>query len=118
MKNGVRRHVRTHVLTLFAARGLQFHLSELDKPDVLNGMLPGLGRDWTEIAPALSGVFCAFAAYALEWEAVAASWARDEHALLQPAAPCWVVPVIFCNTLMKGRTAKKELELCALPTAP
>ena len=110
-------HVRTHVLTLFAARGLQFHLAELDKPDVLNGMLPGLGRDWTEITPSLSTAFQLFAAYALEWEAVVASWARDEHALLQPATPCWASPVVYCTMLMKGKIAKKELELCALPTA-
>ena len=102
---------------LFAARGLQFHLAELDKPDVLNGMLPGLGRDWAEITPSLANAFISFAAYALEWEAVAASWARDEHALLQPATPSWYLPALFSIMLMKGRTAKKELELCALPTA-
>ena len=101
---------------LFAARGLQFHLAELDKPDVLNGMLPGLGRDWTEIIPSLSVVFVVLVTYALEWEAVAASWARDEHALLQPAAPSWVCPALFCIMLMKGKIAKKELELCALPS--
>ena len=101
---------------LFAARGLQFHLAELDKPDVLNGMLPGLGRDWTEITPSLANAFVSFAVYALEWEAVAASWARDEHALLQPATPCWVHPAVLCVMLMKGKIAKKELELCALPT--
>ena len=112
----MRRHMQTHVLTLFGARGMQFHLSELDKPDVLNGMLPGLGRDWTEIMSSLAGVFVSLAAYALEWEAVAASWARDEHALLQPATPSWACSAAFCNTLMKGRIAKKELELCALPT--
>ena len=105
------------MLTLFAARGLQFHLAELDKPDVLNGMVPGLGRDWTEITPSLSTAFQLFAAYALEWEAVVASWARDEHALLQPAAPSWYLPALYSIMLMKGRTAKKELELCALPTA-
>ena len=113
----MRRHMQTHVLTLFGARGMQFHLSELDKPDVLNGMLPGLGRDWSEILPSLANAFNSFAAYALEWEAVAASWARDEHALLQPATPCWYLPALFSIMLMKGRTAKKELELCALPTA-
>ena len=102
---------------LFAARGLQFHLAELDKSDVLNGMLPGLGRDWTEITPSLSVVFHSFAVYALEWEAVAASWARDEHALLQPAVPRWYLPAVYSITLMKGKIAKKELELCALPTA-
>jgi hypothetical protein len=36
-------------LTPVAVRDLQFHLAELDKPNVLNGLLPGLGRDWTEI---------------------------------------------------------------------
>ena len=113
----MRHHVRTHVLTLFDARGLQFHLAELDKPDVLNGMLPGLGRDWTEIVATLTSVYVSLAAYALEWEAVAASWARDEHALLQPAAPSWYLPALYSIMLMKGRTAKKELELCALPTA-
>ena len=25
------------------------HLAELPMPDVLNSMMPGLGRDWTEI---------------------------------------------------------------------
>ena len=104
------------MLTLFDARGLQFHLSELDKPDVLNGMLPGLGRDWTEITPSLSHAFVGFAMYALEWEAVAASWARDEHALLQPATPSWTTPAMFSIMLMKGKIAKKELELCALPS--
>ena len=102
---------------LFAARGLQFHLAELDKPDVLNGMLPGLGRDWAQIAPSLASAFVFLAAYALEWEAVAASWARDEHALLQPATPCWGCPATFSIMLMKGKIAKKELELCALRTA-
>jgi hypothetical protein len=104
------------VLTLFDARGLQFHLAELEKPDVLNGMLPGLGRDWTEITPSLSTAFLSFAVYALEWEAVAASWTRDEHALLQPATPSWAQPAAY-SMLMKGKIAKKELELCALPTA-
>ena len=80
-------------------------------------MLPGLGRDWAEITPSLGNVFMGLAAYALEWEAVAASWARDEHALLQPAAPSWAQPAIFSIVLMKGKIAKKELELCALPTA-
>ena len=102
---------------LFAARGLQFHLSELDKPDVLNGMLPGVGRDWAEILPSLATGFASFAVYAQEWEAVAASWARDEHARLQPATPCWEIPATFSIMLMKGKIAKKELELCALPTA-
>jgi hypothetical protein len=50
-------------------------------------MLPGLGRDWTEILGALSGVHYRTASYATEWEAVAARWAADDHTLLQPAEP-------------------------------
>ena len=62
-----------HVLTPFAVRGLQFHLAEFDKPDVLNGMLPGLGRDWNEIlGGSQTGVFGLLSAYAMEWEVVAA----------------------------------------------
>ena len=85
----------------------------LDRPDVLNSMLPGLGRDWTEILGGSQAViFYWVVVYAMEWEVVAAHWARDDHALLQPATPCWNTPAMFCNALMKAKTAKKELELC------
>jgi hypothetical protein len=51
-------------------------------------MLPGLGRDWMEVlGGSQAGVFERLAAYAMEWEAVAARWARDDHALLHPAGP-------------------------------
>ena len=80
-------------------------------------MLPGLGRDWTDIlAASQPQAFQFLYAYIAEWDAVVARWARDDHVLLQPRAPCWVVPVGFCITLMKGKIAKKELELCAVPT--
>ena len=104
-------------LTSVTVHGPQFHLAELDKPDVLNGMLNGLGRDWTEIlGGSLAPIFQWLGAYAMEWEAVAARWTRDDHALLQPAAPCWVLPALWCEVLMKGKIAKKELELCAVLT--
>ena len=103
-------------MTPVAVHGPQFHLAELDKPDVLNGMLPGLGRDWMEIlGGTMDPIFQNLAAYAMEWEAVAARWTRDDHALLQPAMPCWLIPALFCITMMKGKIAKKELELCAVP---
>ena len=96
--------------------GLQFHLTELDRPNKLNDMLPGLGRDWTEtLMGSQAIVFHCLGAHVMEWEAVAARWARDDHALLQPATPCWIMPAIFCIAAMKSKTAKKELELYAVP---
>ena len=91
------------------------HLAELPTPDVLNSMMPGLGRDWAEIIHVLSMVYYRTAQYAAEWEAVAARWAADDHMLLQPAEPCWLMPLIYvCNSL-KQTVAKKELELCLPP---
>ena len=91
------------------------HLAELPKPDVLNSMLPGLGHDWTEIIVALSMTYYKTASYALEWEAVAARWAADDHTLLQPAEPCWLWPLLYVNNMLKQTVAKKELELCDSP---
>ena len=93
----------------------QMHLAELPKPDVLNSMLPGLGRDWTEILGALSAVYYRTASYATEWEAVAARWAADDHTLLQPAEPCWLIPLTYVGNMLKQTVAKKELELCGSP---
>ena len=107
------------MLTPVIVRRLQSHLSQLDKADVLNGMLPGLGHDWMEVlAGSQSVVFQMLGAYVMEWEAVVARWVRDDHALLQPATPgCLFVTAAFCIALMKAKTAKKELQLCAaLPT--
>jgi hypothetical protein len=28
--------------------------------------------------------------------------------------PCWLIPALFCITMMKGKITKKELELCAV----
>jgi hypothetical protein len=47
------------------------HLAEMPKLDVLNNMMPGLGRDWTEILASLCTVYYHTAQYATEWEAVA-----------------------------------------------
>ena len=91
------------------------HLAELPKPDVLNSMLPGLGRDWAEIIVALSSVCYRTASYATEWEAVAARWAADDHTLLQPAEPCWLLPLTYVGNMLKQTVAKKELELCGGP---
>jgi hypothetical protein len=78
-------------------------------------MLPGLGRDWTEIIGALSVVYYSTASYAAEWEAVVARWAADDHTLLQPAQPCWLLPLLYVGNMLKQTVAKKELELCGAP---
>ena len=77
--------------------------------------MPGLGRDWTEIIHGLNGVYYHTASYATEWEAVAARWAVDDHTLLQPAEPCWLVPLMNVGNMLKQTVAKKELELCDSP---
>ena len=88
------------------------HLAELAKPDVLDAMLPGLGRPWGEIlAGSQTNLFHNLAAYAAEWEAVAARWANEDYAMLQPASPCWIVPLVYAVVLLKQTVAKKELEL-------
>jgi len=91
------------------------HLAELPKPDVLNSMMPGLGRDWTEIIGTMANAYYRTASYAMEWEAVAARWAADDHTLLQPAEPCWLLPLVYVSNMLKQTVAKKELELCDTP---
>ena len=93
----------------------QMHLAELPSADVLNSMLPGLGRDWTEILSSMGHVYYRTASYATEWEAVAARWAADDHTLLQPAEPCWLGPLMYVGNMLKQTVAKKELELCDSP---
>ena len=96
---------------------VQFHLTELDKPDVLDCMPPGLGRDWMKpTSGTQASAFVSCIAYAMGREAVVACWARDDHALSQPAMSCSAIPVVFCTMLIKGKTAKKELDLCAVVT--
>ena len=72
---------------------------------------------WMEVlGGSQASVFDRLATYAMQWEAVPARWARDDHALLQPAGASWHTAAVYCNTIMKGKTAKRELELCAAPT--
>ena len=46
---------------------------------------------------------------------MAARWAADDHTLLQPAEPCWVMPLVYVGNMLKQTVAKKELELCGSP---
>ena len=91
------------------------HLAELEKPDVLNSLLPGLGRDWGGVLGSMASVLYQTASYATEWEAVAARWAADDHALLQPSEPGWCFPLMMVQNLLKMKVAKNELELCGPP---
>jgi hypothetical protein len=90
----------------------QMHLAEMGKSEVLDAMLPGFGRPWGEIlAGSQTHLFHSIAVYAAEWEAVATRWANEDHALLQPPSPCWIVPPVYAVALLKQTVAKKELEL-------
>ena len=88
------------------------HLAELPSADVLNSLMPSLGHDWTETCGSLSVMYYHAAQYTLEWEAVATRFAADDHTLLQPAEPCWLVPLLYIGNLLKQTIATKELELC------
>jgi hypothetical protein len=58
-----------HCALVFELRASwQMHSAELPKPDVLNSMLPGLERDWTEILTSLSNVYYRTASYVVEWD--------------------------------------------------
>ena len=92
--------------------GAQMHLAELEKPDALNAMLPGLGRDWADVLGGSTLIFYNMVTYARGWEAVAAAWSRGEHALLAPTEPCWWFPLATLLNLLKEKVAKRELELC------
>ena len=93
-------------------------MAELDPPSVLDGMLPGLGHDWTATLGTLSTVYYTMATYADEWEVVAARWVVDDHELLQPAEPSWYVPLIMSNNFLRQKVAKNELNLCDSPISP
>ena len=88
------------------------HLAELENPDVLNSLLPGLGCDWGEAIISTGMVLYRTAVYATEWEAVAARWAADDHALLQPSEPGWTLVLNVVQNLLKQKVAKNELKLC------
>jgi hypothetical protein len=94
----------------------QFHLRTTIKPEVLDKILPGLGRGWAKpLGGTTSNIFYTMLNYASQWEAVAARWAEDDHTQLQPTEPCWIWPVIILMVMMLQSTQAKELELCAPP---
>jgi hypothetical protein len=91
----------------------QFHLAELGKPDELNPMMPGLGRDWSELCGGTqTAVYYGMCTYATQWDMVAARWVEGDYAILQPLQPCWHFPIILVHNMLKQKVAKNELELC------
>jgi hypothetical protein len=94
--------------------GVQLHLKESVKADVLNAIYPGLGHDWSEFLFGSAGnLFPLMANYAAQWEAIAACWAEGDYTLLQPAEPCWVWQLMVVVPTMAQTVTAKELELCA-----
>jgi hypothetical protein len=96
----------------------QMHLAELGPADELDAMLPGLGRSWASTLGSQSAIFGNIVVYARQWEAVAAAWARGDHALAQPVMPSWDIPLLYASGLLKKKVAAKELELCVSQTIP
>ena len=41
-----------------------------------------------------SHIFFITAADAAEWDAVPARWADEDHTLMQPVTPCWIMPLL------------------------
>ena len=91
------------------------HLAELEKPDVLNSVLPGLGHDWGEVLGGSMQIVLYRTVVYATWEAVAARWVADDHALLQPSEPGWGLPLLMAQNMLKQKVAKNELELCGPP---
>jgi hypothetical protein len=96
-------------------RDAQMHLADFDKNlDKLNAYMPGLGHDWNRIlGHDPKNIFLKLAAYAIQWEVVAARWAEDDYAQLQPTEPAWNLPAAFIISSLMAKVAAKELELCA-----
>ena len=78
-------------------------------------MLPGLGCPWGEImAGSQAQIFMNTAGYAAECLGGGgrAPGANEDHTtMLQPASPCWIMPLVFALVVLKQTVAKKELEL-------
>ena len=62
------------------------HLSESTATDVLNGMMPGIGRDWSFLGTT-SALFNTLQIFLGQFESLLVCWARGEWERLQPSAP-------------------------------
>ena len=83
------------------------------KPEALDKILPGLGRNWAEpTGGSATNVFTHMQTHAAQWEAAAARWAEDDHTQLQPTEPCCIYPMHILAALMMQSAQAKELEQC------
>ena len=62
------------------------HLSEPTATNVLNKMMPGIGRDWSFIGTT-SALFNTLQIFLGQFESLLVCWARGEWERLQPSAP-------------------------------
>jgi hypothetical protein len=84
------------------------HLSESTATDVLNGMMPGIGRDWSFLGTT-SVLFYTLQIYLGQFESLLVCWARGEWKRLQPSAPGvhFGLQVLVVVHMLKAVSTKK-----------
>ena len=92
------------------------HLSESTATDVLNGMMPGIGRDWSFLGTT-SNFFNGMQVYLGQFESLLVCWARGEWERLQPSAPSvhFGLQVLVVVHMLKA-VSTKEGELIGVST--
>ena len=92
------------------------HLSEPTATNVLNKMMPGIGRDWSFIG-STSALFNTLQIYLGQFESLLVCWARGEWERLQPSAPGvqFGLQVLVSINMLKA-VSTKEGELIGVST--
>ena len=92
------------------------HLSEPTATDVLNGMMPGIGRDWSFLGTT-SNLFYTLQIFLGQFESLLVCWARGEWERLQPSAPgvYFGLQVLVGMNMLKA-VSTKEGELIGVST--
>ena len=92
------------------------HLSEPTATNVLNKMMPGIGRDWSFIGTT-SALFNILQIYLGQFESLLVCWARGEWERLQPSAPGvhFGLQVLVSMNMLKA-VSTKEGELIGVST--
>ena len=92
------------------------HLNEPTTTDVLNKILPGIGRDWSFLGTT-SAVFYNIQIYLAQLESLLVCWARGEWERLQPNAPgVHVVMMLLVSMHMLKVVSAKEGGLIGIST--